>query len=127
MNREKFSLNLRYAFRGKLALMVLIFFYACHSSKNYSRNILKFNLTTEPPSLDWSITTDSSSVQVLNNLMEGLCRYDKNLNPQPALAQSWEVKEGGRKYIFHLRQDACWSDGRPVSYTHLTLPTTPYV
>jgi len=114
MNREKFSLNLRYAFRGKLALMVLIFFYACHSSKNYSRNILKFNLTTEPPSLDWSITTDSSSVQVLNNLMEGLCRYDKNLNPIPALAISWEVKEDGRKYIFHLRKNAYWSDGRPV-------------
>jgi len=33
----------------------------------------------------------------------------------PGLAQSWEVLDGGRKYIFHLRDDVLWSDGTPVT------------
>jgi len=33
----------------------------------------------------------------------------------PDVARSWEVLEGGRKYVFHLRDDVCWSDGRPVT------------
>jgi oligopeptide transport system substrate-binding protein len=33
----------------------------------------------------------------------------------PDVAQSWEVSEGGQKYLFHLRRDAHWSDGTPVT------------
>jgi oligopeptide transport system substrate-binding protein len=33
----------------------------------------------------------------------------------PETAQSWEVLEGGRKYIFHLRDDFYWSDGIQVT------------
>jgi len=31
------------------------------------------------------------------------------------VARSWEVLEGGRKYVFHLRDDVRWSDGAPVT------------
>ena len=33
----------------------------------------------------------------------------------PDIAHSWEVQEGGRKYIFRLREDVRWSDGTPVT------------
>jgi oligopeptide transport system substrate-binding protein len=33
----------------------------------------------------------------------------------PGVAQSWEVSEGGRKYLFHLRDDLHWSDGAPLT------------
>lgn len=76
---------------------------------------LRFNLSTEPPSLDWSITTDHASIRVLTNLMEGLTRFDENLKPVPGLAESWEVLDDGRRYIFHLRPNARWTDGKPVT------------
>ena len=33
----------------------------------------------------------------------------------PAAADSWEQSEDGRTWTFHLRQDAKWSDGEPVT------------
>ena len=33
----------------------------------------------------------------------------------PAAADSWEQSEDGRTWTFHLRQDAMWSDGTPVT------------
>jgi oligopeptide transport system substrate-binding protein len=76
---------------------------------------LRFNLANEPPSLDWSIATDQSSIWVLNNLMEGLTRFDPDLKPIPALATSWDVLDDGKRYVFHLRPDARWTDGQKVT------------
>lgn len=72
-------------------------------------------LSNEPPTLDWSLATDSVSFTVLANLMEGLTQYDQHLRPVPAVARAWDVSEDGRLYRFHLRADARWSDGRPVT------------
>jgi oligopeptide transport system substrate-binding protein len=33
----------------------------------------------------------------------------------PEVAKSWDVSEGGGRYVFHLRDDVYWSDGRPVT------------
>jgi oligopeptide transport system substrate-binding protein len=33
----------------------------------------------------------------------------------PRVARSWEVLDGGRRYVFRLRDDARWSDGTPVT------------
>jgi len=98
----------------KLFFLIMACFVACHPKSRTQGERLRYNLQTEPPSLDWSITTDNASIEVLNNLMEGLTRYDENLKPVPALAESWGVLDDGRRYIFHLRKNARWSDGKPV-------------
>ncbi|MBI3812446.1 MAG: peptide ABC transporter substrate-binding protein [Nitrospirae bacterium] len=72
-------------------------------------------LSNEPPTLDWNLATDSVSFTVLINLMEGLTEYDEQLRPRPAAARSWDVSRDGRVYLFHLREDARWSDGKPVT------------
>ncbi len=102
-------------------IITLLAFVSCTESmcpagvSTGSGRTLRFNVSTEPPSLDWSITTDHASIQVLQNVMEGLTRFDEDLNPEPALAKSWTVKHGGSRYIFHLRKDARWTDGKPVT------------
>ncbi|HEX3558599.1 MAG TPA: peptide ABC transporter substrate-binding protein [Pyrinomonadaceae bacterium] len=49
-------------------------------------------------------------------LFEGLTEYEPGtLRPAPAVATSWEPSEGGRKWTFHLRADARWSNGDPVT------------
>lgn len=47
--------------------------------------------------------------------MVGLTEFDKNLKPAPVIARSWDVLEGGKKFIFHLRDDVTWSDGKKVN------------
>jgi peptide/nickel transport system substrate-binding protein len=41
--------------------------------------------------------------------------YDKDLNPQPELAESWELSADGRRIVFHLRQGVKWHDGKPFT------------
>lgn len=72
------------------------------------------NLGTEPPSLDWSVATDHVSFNVIANLMVGLAEFDRHLRPAPVVARSWEIGDGGRRFLFHLRDDVLWSDGEKV-------------
>ena len=49
-------------------------------------------------------------------LIEGLVSEDpKTLKPVPGVAEKWEVSEDGLVYTFHLRKNAKWSNGDPVT------------
>ena len=86
----------------------------CKSTPQVSDKHFRVNLGTEPPSLDWSLATDHVSFNVISNLMVGLTEFDKDLKPAPVIAKSWELQEGGKKIVFHLRDDVKWSDGKTV-------------
>ena len=68
-----------------------------------------------PPTLDPSRAYDGESIAIINQLFSGLGELSPNMSVMPDIAHSWEVFEGGRKYIFHLRDDVYWSDGVQVS------------
>jgi oligopeptide transport system substrate-binding protein len=49
-------------------------------------------------------------------LYEGLTDYEPGtLRPAPAVASRWEPAEGGRRWTFHLREGARWTNGDPVT------------
>lgn len=58
-------------------------------------------------------STAERAVSVL--LFEGLVWVDGSGIPQPALADRWEASEDGLEYTVHLRDDALWHDGQPVT------------
>ncbi len=45
----------------------------------------------------------------------GLMKFDGAGNIVPAIAERYEVSEDGTEYIFILRRDASWSDGKPIT------------
>jgi peptide/nickel transport system substrate-binding protein len=45
---------------------------------------------------------------------QGLVRFNKNGDLNPELAKSWET-EDLHKWTFHLRDNATWHDGKPVT------------
>ena len=79
---------------------------------------IRIALNSNPPTLDWNLATDNVSYQVLTQLMEGLTQFDLQAKTLPAIAKSWESRDGGRTYIFHLDTKYRWSDGRPVIAQH---------
>ena len=70
-------------------------------------------LAEEPPQLNSTLTTDQISGMVLGHVMEGLLRYDAHNRLAPGVAQRWEIHDD--RATFWLRDDARWSDGRPVT------------
>ena len=60
------------------------------------------------------------------NIFEGLAYRDGNadLRLRPGVARAWDVSEDGLTYTFHLRPEARWSDGRPVTAHDFTYAWT---
>jgi ABC-type oligopeptide transport system substrate-binding subunit len=69
----------------------------------------------EPTTLDPCLAVDACSVAAIDQLFSGLVELTPDAGVVPSVARSWEVSEGGRKYIFHLRDDVRWSDGVQVA------------
>jgi ABC-type oligopeptide transport system substrate-binding subunit/tetratricopeptide (TPR) repeat protein len=69
----------------------------------------------EPWTLDPGLSVDFASVTAIDQLFSGLLEIRPDRGVVPNVARSWEVREGGREYVFHLRDDVRWSDGAPVT------------
>jgi ABC-type transport system substrate-binding protein/DNA-binding SARP family transcriptional activator/MoxR-like ATPase len=69
----------------------------------------------EPTTLDPSAAMDLPSHVMIDQLFSGLVEVSSEMDIVPDVAHSWEVQEGGRRYIFHLRDDVLWSDGIQVT------------
>lgn len=70
-------------------------------------------LSGDPGHLNPAITTNGGVHTAAGLLYDGLIRIGDDLVPRPALAERWEVEEGGARYVFHLRRGVRWHDGRP--------------
>lgn len=69
----------------------------------------------DPMTLDPTQAGDFWSAGIIEQLFSGLVELTPELDVVPDIAESWQVEEGGRRYLFHLRPDAKWSDGQPVT------------
>jgi oligopeptide transport system substrate-binding protein len=77
---------------------------------------LVFNNGAEPQTLDPAIMSGQPEHRIALGLFEGLCRPDpKTLAPLPGVAEKWEISADGKTYTFHLRENAKWSNGDPVT------------
>lgn len=76
---------------------------------------LEFGLDVEPATLDPQKANLVSEGWVIGDLMEGLTTEGPDANPIPGGATSWEVAPDGLTWTFHLRRNARWSDGVPVT------------
>ncbi|HBQ22070.1 MAG TPA: oligopeptide-binding protein oppA [Deltaproteobacteria bacterium] len=104
-----------------LALIILVIawnFFGPKKFHSHPEKEFRFVIASEPPTLDWSLATDNVSADILFNLMEGLIQFDSDLNVKPALAERWDISSDGKRYTFHLRSDALWTDGKPILASH---------
>lgn len=65
----------------------------------------------DPQKMSWA-----HDIRLTNQLFEGLVRLDyTDMSVRPGVAERWEISEDGTTYRFHLRADARWSNGDPVT------------
>nr|WP_292162868.1 peptide ABC transporter substrate-binding protein [Butyrivibrio sp.] len=76
---------------------------------------LNIMLETPVESLDPQQATDGTSFEVIADFTDGLMQMDADGQAVNAIAQSVDISEDGLTYTFHLREDANWSNGEPVT------------
>lgn len=69
----------------------------------------------DPTTLDPALSGETASGGVIDQLFCGLVELSPEMEILPAIAESWEVLDEGRRYLFHLRQDTRWSDGHGIT------------
>lgn len=81
-----------------------------------SANVLRYVTGPEPETLDPQISDGQPEARIYMALYEGLVEYGpKDQQPIPALAERWESSEKLDEFLFHIRDGAKWSDGKPIT------------
>lgn len=69
----------------------------------------------DPGHLNPAISTAGPLHAVAGSMFNGLVALDRDGQPQPDLARSWEVAPDGRRVTFRLAEGVRWHDGQPFS------------
>ncbi len=69
---------------------------------------------TEVATIDPHKSSGVPESHVIRDLLEGLVNQDGDGNTIPGVAESWETTDN-QTFTFHLRKDAKWSNGDPVT------------
>jgi peptide/nickel transport system substrate-binding protein len=75
---------------------------------------LKVALEQQPETLDPQITTGATVKYVARHIFEGLLALNSNFQPEPMLAESWEISGDGKTYTFKLRQGVKFHNGEEM-------------
>ena len=80
-----------------------------------AKKILLFGNQAEPQDLDPQTITGTPEHRLALTFFEGLVGEDPQLNVIPGVAERWEISADGLVYTFHLRANAKWSNGDPIT------------
>jgi oligopeptide transport system substrate-binding protein len=78
-------------------------------------HVLRRANEAEPESLDPQKTTGLYESNVEHDLFIGLLTLDPGMKPVGGMAETWEASADKKVWTFHLRHDAKWSNGDPVT------------
>ncbi len=73
--------------------------------------MLRIGVAEEPDSLSPLITYERASAEIFMLIYDSLITFDKNMQPVPSLAESWEMDKNGLRWTFRLKKDVKWNDG----------------
>src|SRR5690349_6907133 len=81
-----------------------------------AENMLRYVSGGEPESLDPAVSNSQPDARIYLAMYDALIEYEpKTMEPMPSVAKSWEINEEGTEYIFHLRDNAKFSNGAPLT------------
>jgi len=96
-----------------LASLILISVWL---DRPYPRADVVYANTSENFTLDPQRLSYQHDVRTSRSLFEGLVNVNgEHGTPEAAVAVSWQRGEDGRTWTYHLRDDARWSNGAPVT------------
>ncbi len=122
--------NFRYFFRligailGRFKLLILISIFAGIAFFFALRYILPLFSASKVVRIGatGAYSADSLPYSVLSMVSSGLTKLDKDGTPIPDLAESWESPDNGKTWIFTLKDNLYWQDGKKVVSKDISYP-----
>ena len=119
---DGFQAALSKALAALLVVMLCVAAVACGGREREAdlaakNGILLYGNGAEPKSLDPHLVTGVPENHIISALMEGLISYHptNDLEPEAGVAERWEHNADFTVWRFHLRANARWSNGEPVT------------
>ena len=85
------------------------------AAANAKSGVFRYPIVTKPTTMDPGKVQDGDTIDVIQQVYEGLVGWGTDNQVAPKLAERWDVTDGGRTYVFHLRKGVRFSDGREVT------------
>ena len=99
-------------------ILILLVTFASYATEPRIGGDLTFATGSPVQTLDPHLALNENSIQVSKTIYQPLVKYSTENEDEairPCLATSWEVKEQGKEWIFHLRKGVKFHDGTPLN------------
>ena len=111
-------------FTRKYSRLIITFFIIAFFALFFSRTFFDFFrplfiLNKEKVGILRQGSSERLPPEILENSSTAIVRYGKQGEYLPGLAQSWEIKESGRVYIFHFPKNLVWQDNEPFKVSDI--------
>lgn len=83
--------------------------------KNAQGNVFRYPIPNNPTTLDPGVVQDGDTIDLLQNVYEGLVGWSSDNKVEPRIAEKWEISPDGKTYTFHIRKRVKFHSGREVT------------
>lgn len=117
---DRMSLTMR-PFGLVVAALALLCSVSCGPGKFSSQaqtgkaGVFRYSIVTNPTTMDPHMAQDGDTLDLLQQVYEGLVGWDTNNRPVGYLAEKWDLSPDGKTYTFTLKSNAKFHNGRQVT------------
>lgn len=105
-----------------VTIAIMLTFQGCIQKKNISiqedRDNVIIGIESMPKGLSFEDTYNPRDEDLICAIFDGLVEKDDNGEIKGSLAKEWSISEDGLNYIFMLKEDITWSDGKQIEAKH---------
>jgi ABC-type oligopeptide transport system substrate-binding subunit len=102
-----------------VAAAVVVWQYSVEpTAQGPAASVLHRGLLTDPETVDPQRVRSTQAGDILRDIGEGLLSYSATGELGPGAADEWSLADDGLVYTFHIRDDARWSNGEPLTAEH---------
>ncbi len=85
------------------------------NNPTFQAGVFRYPIVAKPTTLDPAKVQDGDTIDVIQQVYEGLVGWDEKNECVPRLAEKWEIKDGGKTYVFHLKHGVKFHNGREMT------------
>ncbi len=84
------------------------------SATKGKENVFRYSIVVKPTTLDPALVQDGDTIDLVQQVFEGLTAWGEDNTPVPNLAEEWSVSPDGTVYTFKLKKGVKFHTGREV-------------